>query len=260
MLRRAWKPVLGASVLVGTPAYLYYRYYRKPTLETFDVAVKAVGPDGKRQMVTRSIPLLSKDEVDRRIREHASSKSVTRHGGVVWKSTTAYFSSNDPIEDANGNLLIERDASDDSPPGDYLFFAVMDGHGGPHTSRVLADILIPTVAMELAMRVNDPKANLNDAGLINKAKSLIWSGSSPAPYDANPANVASAIESAFTRLDNQIVNAPLEILYLAVDQEALKKKLIPDLSQHPLATSSIRTAMSGEYSVYAPPYIVTHPM
>lgn len=246
MLRRAWKPILGTTVLVGSPAYLYHRYSRRPTRDTFDFSVKAVGPDGKPQTVTRSIPLLNKDEVDARIREHAFSKSVTCHGGIVWKSTTAYFSSNDPIEDANGNLLIERDTSDLSPPGDYLFFAVMDGHGGPDTSRVLAEILIPTVAMELAARINDPNASLNDAGLLRKAKSVIWP-STPAPYDANPANVANAIESAFTKLDSQIVNAPLEILYHAVDQEALKKRLVPDLTQHPLATSSIRTAMSGEW-------------
>ena len=247
MLRRAWKPILGTTVLVGTPAYLYYRY-RKPTLETFDIALKAAGPDGKRQMVTHTIPLLTKDQVDSRIREHATVKAMPRPGGIVWKSTTAYFSSNDPIEDANGNLLLERDASDASPPGDYIFFAVMDGHAGPHTSRVLADVLIPTVAMELASRVNDPKANLNDPGLIQKAKSLIWSGSSPnAPYDANPANVSSAIEAAFTKLDAQIVNTPLEILYNAVDQEAFKKRQIPDLSKHPFAESSMRTAMSGQY-------------
>ncbi|TFK85430.1 protein serine/threonine phosphatase 2C [Polyporus arcularius HHB13444] len=249
MLRRAWKPILGTTVLVGTPAYLYYRS-RKPTLETFDISLKATGPDGKRQMVTQSIPLLTKDQIDGRIREHASAKTMPRPGGIVWKSTTAYFASNDPIEDANGSLLIERDASDASPPGDYLFFAVMDGHGGPHTSRVLADILIPTVAMELASRVNDPKANLNDSGLIHKAKSLIWSPPN-VPYDANPANVSSAIEAAFTKLDAQIVNTPLEILYNAVDQEALKKRQIPDLSKHPFALSSIQTAMSGSCALLA---------
>ena len=245
MLRRAWKPVLGTTVLVGTPAYVYYRHYRKPTVETFDIAVKAVGPDGKRQMVTRTIPLLTKDQVDSRLHEHATAQSVARPGGLVWKSTTAHFSSNDPIEDANGNLLIERDASDGAQPGDYLFFAVMDGHAGPHTSRVLADVLIPTVAMELAMRVNDPKASLTDTGVLARVRRLVWP-STPAPNEAAPPNVARANETAFTKLDAQIVNAPLEILSHAVDEEALKKRLIPDLSQHPLATSSIRTAMSGE--------------
>ncbi|TBU33131.1 protein serine/threonine phosphatase 2C [Dichomitus squalens] len=250
MLRRAWKPLLGTTVLVGTPAYIYYRDYRKPTSETFDLSVREAGPDGKRQMVTRTIPLLSKDEVDARIRQNATSKSATRHGGIVWKSTTAHFASNDPIEDANGNLLIERDASDLSPPGDYLFYAIMDGHSGYHTSRVLAKVLIPTVAMELATRVNDPKANLKDAGLLQKAKSLIWSASST-PYDANPSDVSRAIADAFTKLDAQIVNAPLEILYHAVDQETLKKKLIPDLSGHPLATSAIETARSGSCALLA---------
>lgn len=250
MLRRAWKPLLGTTVLAGTPAYVYYRYYNKPTLQTFDVSVRETGPDGKRQMVTRTIPLLTKEQVNTRLREHATSKTTTRPGGIVWKSATAYFSSNDPIEDANGNLLIERDASDNSPPGDYLFYAVMDGHAGYHTSRVLADILIPTVAMELASRINDPKANLHDTGLLQRVKSLVWP-SAATPYDANPSNVASAIQDAFTKLDAQIINAPLEILYHAVDQDALKKKIIPDLSGHPLATSSIQTAQSGESPLHA---------
>ena len=61
--------MLGTTVVVGTPAYVYYRYYRKPTHETFNISVKAAGPDGKRQMVTRAIPLLSKEEVDTRIRQ-----------------------------------------------------------------------------------------------------------------------------------------------------------------------------------------------
>ena len=249
MLRRAWKPVLRTTVVVGTPAYVYYRYYRKPTHETFNISVKAAGPDGKRQMVTRAIPLLSKEEVDTRIRAHAAAKSIARPGGVVWKSTTARFASNDPIEDAHADLLIERDAADGAAQGDYLFFAVMDGHAGPHTSRVLADVLIPSVAMELAVRVNDPRAHAAGAGLWQRARSVLWPAVA-APYDADPANVARAIEDAFTKLDAQIVNAPLEILSQAVDQEALKKKLIPDLSQHPLAASSIRAAMSGECSLH----------
>ncbi|KAI0638386.1 protein serine/threonine phosphatase 2C [Trametes polyzona] len=250
MLRRAWKPILGTSVLVGAPTYVYYRYYSSPTRETFPIAIKAAGPDGKRQVVTQAIPLLTKDEVDARIREHAAAHSVMRHGGIVWKSATARLASNDPIEDAHASLLIERDASDASPPGDYLFFAVMDGHGGPHTSRVLSDILIPTVAMELASRIHDPKQGLSDAGLLAKAKSLVWRSSST-PYDSDPANVARAIEAAFTKLDAQIVNAPLEILSGSVTPEDLKKKLIPDLSQHPLATSSIQTAMSGSCALLA---------
>ncbi|CDO73756.1 hypothetical protein BN946_scf185015.g84 [Trametes cinnabarina] len=211
------------------------------------INVKETGPDGRRQVVSYTIPLLTKDEVDARLRQRAESHTVMRHGGIVWKSETASLPSNDPIEDASSSMLIERDASDAAPPGDYLFFAVMDGHAGPYTSRVLSDILIPTVAMELASRINNPGAGTSDAGLLQKTKSLLTRLSSATPYDANPADVSRAIEAAFTKLDAQIVNAPLEILYRAVDQEALKKKLIPDLSNHPLAESSIRTALSGVY-------------
>ena len=112
----------------------------------------------------------------------------------------------------------------------------------------MADILIPTAAMELASRVSDPTTDKIDRGLIQKAKFLIWSPAAQTPYDANPANVSSAIEAAFKKLDGQIVDAPLEILCHNVDQDALKKKLIPDMTQHPLATSSIQITLSGKYS------------
>ncbi|KAJ2986669.1 hypothetical protein NUW54_g9679 [Trametes sanguinea] len=218
MLRRAWKPVLGTTVLA------HPRDYDPSTSRRWDLTAK------RQNRSPPPSPSSPRTRSDARLRQHAESHSVMRHGGIVWKSDTAYLPSNDPIEDASNSMLIERDASDTAPPGDYLFFAVMDGTG-------------------LASRINDPKASTSDAGLLHKAKSLLSRSSTP--YDTNPANVARAIEAAFTKLDAQIVNAPLEILYHSIDQEALKKKLIPDLSNHPLAESSIRTAMSGSCALLA---------
>ncbi|KAH9943231.1 protein serine/threonine phosphatase 2C [Epithele typhae] len=220
MLRRAWKPALGATaatLCVGAPLYYYYNHNgrRQEPRDTFNIS----------------------EQVDARLREHATAQAVARPGGVVWKSTTAHFASNDPIEDAHGNLLVERNAAPADgpapPAGDYLFFAVMDGHAGFSTSRTLAKVLIPVVTMELARCVNEPQAG----GAV--------------PYDANPENVARSIEKAFVDLDSKIVNGPLEILADNVDDESLKKKLVPDLSQHPLAAEAIRTAMSGSCALLA---------
>ncbi|KAH9948406.1 protein serine/threonine phosphatase 2C [Amylocystis lapponica] len=95
MLRRAWKPVLGTTVLVGAPSYIYYRYSTRP--HTFEFPVRERGPDGKAVMKNRSTPLLSKEE-------HA----------------TAYLAANNPIEDANTSTIIERDPSDLAGPGDLF--------------------------------------------------------------------------------------------------------------------------------------------
>ncbi|OBZ77161.1 Protein phosphatase 2C C10F6.17c [Grifola frondosa] len=251
MFRRAWKPILGTAILVGAPSYLYYKY-SKSTVQTFELPVKTVGPDGKRTMATRAFPLLSKDDVEARLREHASFQSTTRHGGVVWKQATAHLAANDPIEDANASVIIERDTSDSTGPGDFLFFAVMDGHAGPYTSRVLAEVLIPTVAMELSAMINDPNSSVIDPSVTQKIKSLLWSSSgSSTPFDADPANVMRTIETAFTKLDAKIINAPLDILANAMDKESLQKKLIPDLSEHPMALMSMQTAMSGSCALLA---------
>jgi pyruvate dehydrogenase phosphatase len=145
MLRRAWKPILGAAVFVAPPAYIYYRYTVSDKNPTFSIKVKEKGPDGKATMVKRSFPLLSKAVVDQRINEFATFTSQPPSEGLVWKHTTAQLSSNDPIEDAHARAIITTDL----PARNLLFYAVMDGHAGFHTSRLLSQVLIPAVALEL---------------------------------------------------------------------------------------------------------------
>ena len=260
MLRRLWKPVVGTAVLVGAPGYLYFKYTSKPKpRETFDLSVRVRGPDGKASMSTRAIPLLTKEEVETRLREHAQTASTTRHG-IVWKQATAFLAANDPIEDSNASKILERDPSELSPAGDLMFFAIMDGHGGYYTSRLLSRVLIPAVAIELNSLINDPSAIIPKAGTLDNLKSLILpTKAASVPFDADPRFVALAIQRAFTNLDSEIVDSPLRLLAQTMMQEGGKDKeqLIPDLSKHPMAEAMMRPAISGKKQ-YIPTSSHTH--
>ena len=243
MLQRAWKPVAGTAI-VGASAYAYYRYSNRP--QTFELPVRVKGPTGKSEMTTRTIPLLPLHELETRIHENAVSETKTRPDGITWTHTTATLASNDPIEDANASQIVERDASDPSSPGDYLFFAVMDGHGGYDTSRLLSKVLIRGVALELSNLVKDPKAT-SQPGLGNRLSSLFyWSSPAQSSSSPSPSRVSQAIEQAFTKLDTELLNTPLRILANNMDQKAWQEKTIPDLSQHPLALTAMRPAISGK--------------
>ncbi|KAF9534686.1 phophatase 2C family protein [Crepidotus variabilis] len=248
MLRNAWKPV-AASVAVGTPVYFAYRYYSQP--QTFELPVRVKGTSGKSEMSSKTITLLPLQELEARINKNAVSETKTRPNGISWTHTTASLASNDPIEDANANQLIERDASDPSSPGDYLFFAVMDGHGGFDTSRLLSKILIKGVALELANLISNPNA-APPLGLMNRVKSLFGSYPSlQAPLSSNPAKVSQAIGQAFVKLDKELLQTPLRILANSMNQEDYKNQTIPDLSKHPLALTVMKPAISGSCALLA---------
>ncbi|KAF9481840.1 protein serine/threonine phosphatase 2C [Pholiota conissans] len=245
MLRRAWKPV-AVTVVIGAPAYYYYKTrYNAP--QTFDFPIRIKGPSGKSEMVTRSFPLLPMKELDARIQENATSESHVRPDGTSWKYTTANLASNSPIEDAHSNQIVGRDVSDPSAPGDYLFFSVMDGHGGYETSRLLSRVLIQGVALELSKLIEDPKA-LAQSGLLNRLRSILWLAPSKAvkaPLDADPGRVSQAIENAFVNFDNELLQAPLRVLANNISPEDYKTKTVPDLSQHPLSLTTMLPAISG---------------
>ena len=245
MLRRAWKPIAATTVLIGTPSYYWYTLkYRQ---EAFELVVKVRQADGKTVMTNRTFPLLPKDTVDARIREHATSESNPRPGGIVWKHSTASLAANDPIEDASSHQIIQRDDTDSASPGDLLFFTIMDGHSGPHTSRLLSRVLINAVALELSTLINDPRKQVpKSGGVLGSVKSL-FSPSGSHPVADDPKAVAQTIQNAFTKLDKELLNAPIQILANSLDENALQKKVIPDLSQHPMALPTMLPAISGIY-------------
>lgn len=246
MLRRAWKPIIGTTVLVGTPSYIYYRYYSKPSIkETFDLSVRVQGPDGKSRRETRVMPLLTKEEVEARLHEHVQTTRTARPGGIVWNQHTAYVASNNPIEDANASNIVQRDPNDPSAPGDLLFYAVMDGHGGFDTSRLLSKILLPAVALEYSSLIQDPKSIVPKGGWLDSLTSII----SPtrvnlSHFDSNPDYVSLAIQRAFHNVDAEIVDAPLRLLAEEMSKNKDMKSL-PDLSQHPMALATMKPALSG---------------
>lgn len=144
MLRRAWKPLAGATVLVGGPAYYYYYAYQRTAQSTFDLPVRVRGPDGQRMVQARQFALLSKADADARITEsgHTTARRVVAGSGAAagtWTHTTASLASNATIEDAHASAALSRPAAPGRPTtaSDLLFFTVMDGHGGYHTSRLL---------------------------------------------------------------------------------------------------------------------------
>jgi pyruvate dehydrogenase phosphatase len=243
MLRRVWKPLATTTVLLGTPGYIYYAYKQKQ--QTFDLSVKVKGPDGKAMISTKVFKLLPLAAIDERLKEGATFESKLRPGGVSWNYSTASYAANDPIEDASSNQIIARDPTDKAGPGDLLFFAVMDGHSGPHTSRLLSKVLINAVVLELSELIKDPSKVMPDSGAFKKWKSLLWPTSSEKPYYTDPKYVSLAVQNAFTKLDSELINAPLHILASSLDQEMIKKRIIPDLSKHPMALTTMHPAVSG---------------
>jgi pyruvate dehydrogenase phosphatase len=248
-IHRVWKPIT-ATLVIGGPAYYCYRsLYSDP--RTFVLPIKTKGVDGKTEISSRTISILPLKEVEARFQENAVSETHNRPNGLSWTRTTAFLASNDPIEDAHSNQIIERDASDPSAPGDYLFFAVMDGHSGYETSRLLSRILIKGVALELSALIAESNSRLQ-LGLAGRLQSLLWSKtpqSIPCPLDADPHRVSLAIQDAFTKLDTELIQTPIRILANSLDEESRKMKKIPDLSKHPLALTSMVPAVSGTVSL-----------
>lgn len=230
------------TVLIGTPSYLYYKFTKQ---QTFDLAVRARDADGKSVMATRTFFLLSKDAVRDRLVENATSDNFSRPEGTVWRYATASVAANDPLEDAHADAIIARDPSDPSAPGDWLFFTVMDGHGGPHTSRLLSKTLISAVVLELSSLIHHTDGAPR-SGFLEGLKSIFRTSSPKLSEDAqNPERISLAIQNAFTKLDKELINAPLSVLAAHLDAESIKKNSLPDLSKHPLALQTMLPAVSG---------------
>jgi len=215
--------------------------------QTFDLPIRVKNSEGKVEVITKKYTLLPLKELEARLHENAVSETTTRPNGITWKYTTSNLASNNPIEDAHSNQIIERDPNDPSAPGDYLFFAVMDGHSGTETSSLLSRILIKGVAMELANLVSKSATSTSSLGITNSFKSIFSQPPLKQSLDGNPNHVSRAIEEAFTKLDNELLQTPLRILANSMDQEAFKTKTIPDLSNHPLALTVMRPAVAGKF-------------
>lgn len=217
-------------------------------------------------MVTKSIMQLSDSEIESRLTENAKIESIARPNGVTWSHATASLNSNNPIEDANAQLILRQAPKDKGEAGsrlgaagDLLFFAVMDGHAGPHTSRLLAKALIPAVALELSTLDQpsseregiDPPAPSKTSylkGALSYLQSLVpFSRSSSAHTPSkDPKYVELAIQTAFANLDSEIVNAPSRILEMLQSKAGSTKPW-----EHPMAEASMLPALSGSCALLA---------
>ena len=250
MIRRAWRPVAGSVLVVGTSSIVYRSYFsQKAAQETFPLQVRERDANGNRVSTTKNVPMLTMAEVNERLARYATQQEIFRPGGLTWKSTTAQLASNDPIEDAHAAAIVERDPLSSTPEGDFVFYSVMDGHGGPYTSKLLARILIPAVALQLHNLTNEPSTFTPKTTFLDTVKSYITNAPvKPVPFDADPTYISLAIQTAFAMVDSEIVNAPLRLIKDQIENSKSKEP-IPDLSKHPMALPAMLPALSGEQRV-----------
>jgi pyruvate dehydrogenase phosphatase len=259
LAQRPLRPLALVTVVGGASGYLWYatNQSRTNSSSTFDIQIKTRGPDGRPIPTARTLPLLSMSDVEHKVRQNASSTTIGRPNGLVWHYDTAFLAANDPIEDANAQALVERKASGAFPSGDLLFFAVMDGHGGFDTSRLLAKALIPSVALELTSLESAPFSDASSkpvhspqSSTLSYLKSLLTrshsTASKPYQFDADPKYVSAGIKAAFAKLDSEIVNSPIRLL------ESIEAS--PSNSpahEHPMALPTMLPALSGSCALLA---------
>lgn len=252
-----------ATIFAGVGTSIYWLYTRRTSSDSpggpsFDIRVRQRSPDGRTTMTSKSISRLPSDEIEARLTSNAKSESISRPYGVTWRHATASLSSNDPIEDANAQLILRQDGKKGrglGTAGDMLFFAVMDGHAGPHTSRLLAKALIPAVALELSTL---DQASVERKGIDSQDGYLksTWlyllslvpfsrRSSSHVPSE-DPKYVQLAIQTAFANLDSEIVNAPSRVLDMLQSKFGSMKPW-----EHPMAAASLLPALSGSCALLA---------
>ncbi|CAE6393531.1 unnamed protein product [Rhizoctonia solani] len=259
-----------AAIFTGVGTSVYWLYTRRdlsvsPGGPSFDIRIRQRTPDGRTTMTTKSISRLPSNTIEAQLTANAKSESISRPYGVTWRHATASLNSNDPIEDANAQLILRKDKRNKDhkshelgAAGDLLFFAIMDGHAGPHTSRLLAKALIPAVALELST-LDKGSTELKGVESLEKNHesylSTAWSYfqalvpfsrrfSSHIPSE-DPKYVQLAIQTAFANLDSEIVNAPSRIL------EMLQSKSDMKPWDHPMAAASMLPALSGSCALLA---------
>ncbi|KAG8736214.1 hypothetical protein FRC10_009563 [Ceratobasidium sp. 414] len=233
---------------------------------SFDIRVRQRSADGRTTMTTKSISQLPDDQIEALLKANAKSESIVRPYGVTWRHSTASLNSNNPIEDANAQLILRQNPKEKGKAarglggsGDLLFFAVMDGHAGPHTSRLLAKALIPAVALELST-LDKPSAEKggiestqrSTAGYLQATLSYLVSllPFSLTPFSnvpsEDPKYVQLAIQTAFANLDSEIVNAPIRVLEMLQAKAGSIKPW-----EHPMAEASMLPALSGSCALLA---------
>ncbi|KAI0373115.1 protein serine/threonine phosphatase 2C [Pilatotrama ljubarskyi] len=141
------------------------------------------------------------------------------------------LASNDPVEDEHAEAVLPV------PSGYWSFFGLFDGHSGRDTSAWLSDNLIPAVTGALA-------------DLYSKAVQVQKAESTPEPA---PADIERTFKATFTRLDDDIVSAPLDTVFSSSSRHAAVTLLAPAysgscalLSFYDSHSGLLHTALTGD--------------
>jgi pyruvate dehydrogenase phosphatase len=243
MIRRFGSPLLIVGGLGGAAYYALHGRQESKDFSNFKLAYRVRDSSGRIATATTSIPYLSEDSVDEKLgRLNAQHSTTDILAGRKWIWHTAQLGSNDPIEDSLAFSIVEGPES----RGNLMFFAVMDGHGGPWTSRLLSKILIPRVALELELLNKLPTYwnFLKPTSILNQLKATVKEGTLPSNFGpreqlSSAESVSLAIRRAFENIDREILSAPLRYL----------KKPNEDIISDPVFAANILPARSGLISI-----------
>lgn len=197
------------------------------------IASHTGSPGGK-----KTLTMLSNEETDSLLKKYEATFKVDRTGNPVYRYDTNHVASNSPIEDDSICTIMTRDQFS-TQEGDMLFFGVFDGHSGWQTSKLLVNRLVQSVKHEISLIFkSDPeyvahylakeisqqasqypklqKVEINDT-LIQKVWSILTLNSMKSKImiqdlDQDDQIVKKAIENAFIKLDEEIVNRPIKML------------------------------------------------
>ena len=154
------------------------------------------------------LEMLTPDQATVRLRTNEESYHVHRGRGVV-RYDIVQIPSNDPIEDDHVEKVVEVPASPslphDSPPSDWMFWGVFDGHSGWTTSAKLRNVLVSFVARELSPLYKSPAPPTNES-------------------------IDAALRSAFLALDHEIIHTSVQSVLKANTKRLAAELLAPALS------------------------------
>lgn len=237
MLRTRFRTVALTTTLVGSSTYLLYtvlypRASKAPSPAAEETFKAWVRPDAKTKEM-RTFPLLPPATIQSFLTSHVRSSSLVL-SGKKWSWNVVQVPSNDPMEDTHAEMVIARGegSRDARAKGELMFFAVMDGHAGPWTSRLLSKTLIPTVMIEMdALIKGNPSPLLPPNSTLAKMPSLLPSVFKP-DGSSSPSSVAETLKRAYTQLDKTIISSPLAILDLPPEKrgDAVRALIRPALS------------------------------
>ncbi|KAH7909594.1 protein serine threonine phosphatase 2C [Hygrophoropsis aurantiaca] len=178
--------------------------------------------------------LLSQLSNSNRLREREQSTIVEDKASGIARYDVSQISSNFPCEDDHGGIVVP------TPSSHWSFFAVFDGHNGWETSRWLSQNLIPAVIGALADTYSQ---YLRDHDI---------DGAEPFPCPS-PEVIDKTLKDTFLRLDDDIVNAPLERVFSSPSREAAIRLLTPAyagscaiLGFYDSQTRLLRIALTGD--------------